>query len=178
MTQSSNQPLHQSYTWHDGGHARQAWLDPNLIASFGTGDGTKNLLARSYGEAQEVVRAGAVRIYSLPAGTDAAKAADQMRAAGGSYSPVFHETSDPVSALRALPGGVVVQLPKDWSESQVDNWLKAQGLQRSGNRAIAPNLFVVDSAPGMASLELANRLNGMADVVSAQPNWWVRAGKR
>ena len=178
MTQSNNQPLQQSYAWHDGDQARQAWLDPNLIASFGGGSSTKSLLAQSYGEAKEVVRAGAVTIYSLPAGTDAVKAADRMRAAGGTYSPVFHETSDPVSSLRALPGGVVVQLPKDWSESQVDNWLKAQGLQRSGNRAIAPNLFVVDSAPGMASLELANRLNGMADVVSAQPNWWVQREKR
>ena len=60
----------------------------------------------------------------------------------------------------------------------MNDWLKNQGLQRTQNRAIAPNLFVVDSAPGMASLELANRLNGMADVVSAQPNWWVQREKR
>ena len=117
MTQSSNQPLQQSYTWHDGDQARQAWLDPNLIASFGGGSSTKSLLAQSYGEAKEVVRAGAVTVYSLPAGTDAVKAADRMRAAGGTYSPVFHETSDPVSPLRALPGGVVIQLPKDWRRS-------------------------------------------------------------
>lgn len=180
MSKSANaEPLQQSYSWHDGERVQKAWLDPNLIAHFGTENNVKDQLTRGYGEAREVVRSGVVQVYALPSGTDVTKAATQMQSGGsGAFSPVFHETPNTASPMRALPGGVIVQLPKDWSSNQVDNWLKARNLQRTHDLSFSPNLIVVDSAPGLASLELANRLNGQSDVVSAQPNWWVQRETR
>lgn len=80
--------------------------------------------------------------------------------------------------MRALPGNIIVRLDPNWSSAQVDAWLASQGLTKIGQLPMANNLLVLSAPPGLASLELANRLQESGTVISAQPDWWQQVERR
>jgi hypothetical protein len=81
-------------------------------------------------------------------------------------------------AMRALPGNVIVRLDPAWNASQVRDWLSASGLTELRRLPIGGNVLIVASPPGLAALELANRLQLSGKVVSAQPEWWEQRSPR
>ena len=83
-------------------------------------------------------------------------------------SPVFR---DEAGRLRALPGGVILMLKTPLSDAQAQALFKQAGVQAT--RRIGESTWLVESAVGMASLELANRLHASGLFDSAQPNWWM-----
>lgn len=149
------------YVWYDGGKPREAQLDEALIAEF---DG------RSETAATPVLRSSGVRIWRQQ--DDAATRA----VATGKASPVFRDSEG--GAMRALPGNVIVRLDPGWNASQVRDWLAASGLTELRRLPIGGNVLVVASPPGLASLELANRLQLSGKVISAQPEWWEQRSPR
>ncbi|RYE74722.1 MAG: hypothetical protein EOO80_16670 [Oxalobacteraceae bacterium] len=80
--------------------------------------------------------------------------------------------------MRALPGNVIVRLDPTWNAAQVDDWLAGNGLTGLRHLPIGGNVLVVASPPGLAALELANRLQLSGKVVSAQPDWWEQRSPR
>lgn len=83
--------------------------------------------------------------------------------------PVFRD--HPGGPIRVAIGGVLVQLSDMLSTQEQADWLAGQGL----SVVDAPegvNWIVVASPPGHPSIDLANRLYKMPDVVQASPNWW------
>jgi len=86
----------------------------------------------------------------------------------GGSSPVFRDEN---GAARALAGGVVVRL----READVP-----EARARLANAGLVPvrpldpegRNWLVDSAPGLPSLELANQLHESGRFESATPNWW------
>lgn len=78
--------------------------------------------------------------------------------------------------MRALPGGVIVHLDPAWSSEEAESWLLSRNLQPA--REILPNAFLVPSEPGLAALELANRLRQEQGVVAAMPDWWQELAPR
>jgi hypothetical protein len=83
-------------------------------------------------------------------------------------SPVLRDES---GRLRALPGGLLVQLRTPLAPAQARALLHAADLQPT--RAISDTLWLVDSPLGLASLHLANRLHRSGQFASVQPNWWL-----
>jgi hypothetical protein len=83
-------------------------------------------------------------------------------------SPVLRDES---GRLRALPGGLLVQLRSPLAPAQARALLQAAELQPT--RAISDTLWLVDSPLGLASLHLANRLHRSGQFASVQPNWWL-----
>jgi hypothetical protein len=83
-------------------------------------------------------------------------------------SPVLRDES---GRLRALPGGVLVQLRRPLPPEQAQALLQGAGL--APTRAINDTLWLVDSPLGLASLQLANRLHRSGQFASAQPSWWL-----
>jgi hypothetical protein len=134
-------------SWHDGRQTRGLWLDPSREAEFPTrGGGTVR--------PKEATRATAQPTQSQ-------------------RSPLFFDNPALNGTPRALPGGVLVEL-KVPAEAEADTarlQLESDGL--TPVRAIVGNrIWLVASPPGLAALELANRLQQGGRYASVQPNWW------
>lgn len=143
-----------AYTWYDNGTARRVWVDPDLVAEIGGQDH----------QAHAPAARGRVRV--LAARSPLALDARQR----GHTSPVLRDR--PGGPLRALPGGVVLRLDPSWSEREARYWLESQGLVARKKLPVGGNAYLLEAAPGLPSLELANRLHGLSGVVGAQPEWW------
>ncbi len=84
--------------------------------------------------------------------------------------PVFKTVS---GELLAPVGGVVLVLRSSWRREEVDSFLEQEGLADTATPlGRIPNAYTVHTAPGMAAVELANRLASMDGVRIAAPNWW------
>jgi hypothetical protein len=167
----------ERYTWYDGDQPRQVWLDEELIAEFGAGGKTDTMRSVSP-QAQEVpTDQRGVRLWRVPAGS--ARALAQLRSAeAGKYSPVLRDGTDAQARMRALPGNVIVHLNPSWSEAQVSAWLEQKGLEPVRKLSFGTNVYLLRSAPGLESLELANRLYESGEVVAAIPEWWQEVTTR
>lgn len=149
----------QTYTWYDGGKPKQVWLDKSLVAEFGQ---------RTESVSKPVAVINGARLWRQD---DQAVPRAQSE---GRVSPILRDEGS--GRMRALPGNVIVQLDPSWSNEQITAWLSAHKLQET--KRLSNNVIVVTAPPGLASLELANRLHESGTVVSAQPDWWKQTGKR
>ena len=131
--------------WHDGRQPRGLWLDPAREAEFPTHGG----------------------------GTVRPKEASPASAQSGQAqrSPLFFDNAALNGTPRALPGGVLVELKTPIETEAARLQLESDGL--TPVRAIVGNrIWLVASPPGLAALELANRLLQGGRYASVQPNWW------
>ena len=76
-----------------------------------------------------------------------------------------------------MPGGVLLVLDAAWSTAQTDAFFARNGIEadRVTEFDWLDNGFSIESGPGLASLELANRLVGQQGVVLSSPDWSVEA---
>jgi len=181
----SPQSLQQSYVWYDGNRERTVWLNPRLVIEFNTASDTPAKLKSIYSAAEEIeVKLGMVRIWKLSENNQGITASRYLNKTenktlnSSNYSPVLHDSSSDFGGKRALPGNVIVHLNQSWSVAEVDVWLVANNLQLVKKLNIGANIFVIKAAPGLFSLELANRLYNAGDVVAAYPDWWVERTTR
>lgn len=149
------------YVWYDGGKPRQLQLDSTMVAEFGD---------RADSAGDPVMRGNGVRIWRQQ------DQAATRAAASGAVSPVFRDSEG--GAMRALPGNVIVRLDPSWSGQQVADWLRENRLSEVRRLPIGGNVLVLASPPGLASLEMANRLQRSGQVISAQPEWWQQRSTR
>jgi len=172
--------LSSPYAWYDADGEHTAWLNPALIAEFSTRPASESAVARTHPAAlTELASRGVARIWRLD-GEGAERVLQAARAVdpAGKFSPVFSDGATDDSRKRALPGGVIVTFQSTWTEPQVRAWAAAQGLSVANKLAIGPSVYVLNTAPGFAALETANRIHRSGEVVSAEPNWWVEVSTR
>ena len=100
------------------------------------------------------------------------------RAMQGQITPVYREGDSSAGRLMALPGGVVVKLNPAWTDAEVRAWAAGKGLPVIQRLNLSGNWYLLASAPGPASLELANGLHTSGEVLSAAPNWWKQTKPR
>ncbi len=77
-----------------------------------------------------------------------------------------------------IPGGVLVKLNPEWTDTQARAWAASKGLPISQRLNITGNWYLLASTPGNAALELANQLHASGEVLSATPNWWKKTKPR
>ena len=84
--------------------------------------------------------------------------------------PVFRTES---GAVMTLPGGVVLVLDASWDEAAVEGFFAEHGIARSSvtEQSFGANAYLVDTEPGLPSLELANALAVQDGVRISSPNW-------
>jgi hypothetical protein len=172
--------LAASYAWHDGEREQTVWLNPALVAEFSVVPGVESAVKRAHpAAAPEPGSRGFARIWRVgaPAAEQMLRGASAANAAG-KVSPVFSDGAVDSARKRALPGDIIVKFKPDWTEARIVAWSSAQGLPIAGKLAIGPNIYVLKTGPGLEALETANRIHHSAEVVSAQPNWWVEATTR
>jgi hypothetical protein len=132
-----------THAWEDGGARRGLWLDASVRADF-----SPALAGRG-----TVLRQSAGPLKDVP---------DALQ------SPVLRDES---GRARALPGGVLVVFAEPADDAAVRALIASHGANVA--RRVNETTWLVASPPGLASLELANRLAATGAFASAQPNWWT-----
>lgn len=158
--------------YYDGGQKRALLLDDTLVAAFGT---VPAAVKSALPGAQATKIHGGATIYRAQAGSYKTVLGV---APGAAVSPVFHEGGSSAGRLMALPGGVLVNFRSNWTEQQVNDWAAAKGVAIDKKLAIGQNWYMLKSASGQASLDLANQIHQSGEVVSASPNWWKEVSTR
>jgi hypothetical protein len=175
-----------SHVVNEGGIERPLWLDTTRVVEFppAGGAGQPAIRPAEPGELDESNRTSKPggKLAGSDARTAPASAASSPAdltgqpdtaatpaAAGGAapVSPVFVDAS---GQPRALPGGVIVSLKQGLREAQARAQLQAANL--TPVRQIGERMWLVQAPVGIASLELANRLQASGQFEFVQPNWW------
>ena len=131
--------------WYDGEIKRSLWIDPAQVADFSTQDRSKSAVVKA-----------------MPA----------TKALSDKMSPLFRDRADESAHGRALPGGIIVRLRQVMPDEQARSYLNDRGLKAVREIGSQTGMWLVESAPGLASLELANRLHEKGEFISVSPNWW------
>ncbi len=92
--------------------------------------------------------------------------------------PVFRPESggEPMT----LPGGVLLLLEPELARTQIDAFFSRNDIPKNRFGAIEglTNTFLVETAPGFPSFNLANQLVGQDEVVASSPNWGLKLDAR
>ena len=143
------------YTWEDGDRTLTVTLQTDLAIE-----------ERTPGEALRDALKDA--LAATPRGNVVRSADSRGRSTG---LPVF---TSPSGDLMTLPGGVLLLLDQDWSETEVKRFFADNAISRSDVSALGwiDNGYFIETAPGFPSLTLANALAGQEGVEISSPNWW------
>jgi hypothetical protein len=164
-------PAGSSY-YYDDGVRRPVTLEPGLIAEVGPGQGTA--LKAALPAAEVVHASGSATVYKA-APAEVAQTLASPKLSQARLSPVYREGRGGLGALRALPGGALVNFKPDWTAAQVAAFVAERGLTLGQKLNLAGNWYVVNTAPGEASLQAANAIQESGAVLSSSPNWWMQA---
>ncbi len=171
--------LTRTLTFFDGEHERTVWISNELVAEVAPSEeGRASVLAfDTAAEVQAQPQAG-LRLWRVraPQGVDETSRALTRDALH--FSPVVHESDSSTSPRCALPGGAVATFPAGWDRARIDTWLAAQGTRVVEPVVIEANMYLVASDPGLASIELANRLHQSGEIVACTPNFWREVSTR
>jgi hypothetical protein len=180
-TTKAESQLTQSYNWYDGNRKETVWLNPQIVAEFNPSK-QGVAAARSADPAAKTMtlkrNQGTVRLWQLNNTGDSAVRSMTTSNAAGKYSPVFHAGSTSNSAMRALPGNIIVYLNPTWDATTVANWIKSRKLDVVKKLEIGPNIYVIKTAPGLEALNTANALYLSGEVAAAFPDWWQEVSAR
>ena len=140
----------EPYTWQDGDRTMTVKLQTDLVVEKGSGGLPRDVVSANEG------------------GTNVVRSAD-----GQSKSdtlPVFRSES---GALMTLPGGVLLVLSPEWSQSETNAFFSNNRIKmdRVSELDYVANGFFIETGPGFPSLDLANALAAQDGVEISSPNW-------
>ena len=166
-THATNQTA-SVYTYRDGDRTLKVVLQEDLVLTR-----TRAQARRSSQVLASVGDAVIVRLQPEEPEADdpnGEAATSRVAARPADAQPVFRSVS---GTLMALPGGAVVIFDETWDTAQAMGFFAAEGIPRD---RISPlpldNGYLVETAPGFPSLDLANRLADRPGVDLSSPNWW------
>ena len=140
----------QEYTWNNGDRVERVRLQLNLVVQPSSLNTNDDIVARDDGESSIVQK--------------------QPRHEDMDTEPVFRSQA---GDLMTLPGGVLLALDAAWDDARVTRFFSDNGIDgsRVQGRDFAVNAFLVETEPGLPSLNLANELATQEGVQISSPNW-------
>ena len=75
-------------------------------------------------------------------------------------------------------GGVVLVLDGKWTEEECEAFLVRHEIEDEVTSLSSKNGYLVRTEPGLAALELANRLVSLRGVLISSPDWWRELKER
>ena len=142
------------YVWYDLDKPRDVWLNPSLAAKIGAAAETETV-----GTSRSL--AGLRLAANVPGTT---YAADRL--------PVFHAQASEHSAPLVLTAAIIIYLDPGWPKTTALKWLADRDLEVIRALPVRANAFLIESKPGLATLQLANALYESGVVLAAFPDWW------
>ena len=140
----------QTHTWEDGDRTLKVFLQSDLVVEKGADGLPRDIVAADDG------------------GTSVVRSAD--RQSKDDTLPVFRSES---GSLMTLPGGVLLVLSAEWSQSETNAFFSNNGIKmdRVSELSYIANGFFIETEPGFPSLDLANELAALEGVEVSSPNW-------
>ena len=140
----------REFTWRDGDQVRRVYLVEEVdgvLAEFEE---------KSKNATSPAIRQHTRRWFGV------------VSAARSARLPVFR---GPGGTVMTLPGGVLVALEKEATDAAA--FFAANGIAAERLKPVEglDRTWLVETAPGFPSLELANRLAELEDVEVSSPNW-------
>ncbi|MEO0650898.1 MAG: hypothetical protein AAFZ65_09475 [Planctomycetota bacterium] len=180
---ANRSPARTAETYYfDNGERRPLFVDRLRVAEVApSAESEAALRARFLGASSEPSGSPAVRIWRIADEPgDLLDALRELDASlgGGQFSPVLTLDEAGTSGQRVLVGDVLVALDPSWSAIEVQDWAERGGHAVRTASSLGPNTLLLESAAGLASLELANRLVESEGALSAEPNFWKQARPR
>ena len=148
---SSTGPVRgQTFTWEDGDRTLKVFLQSDLVVEKG-----------SDGLPRDIVEADDSEASAL-------RSADSRST--GDTLPAFRSES---GSLMTLPGGVLLVLSAEWSQSETNAFFSDNGIKLDLvlELSYVANGFFIETEPGFPSLDLANELAALVGVEVSSPNW-------
>lgn len=167
--------------WYDGDLRRTVWVDADLSAEFTspTADGHGDTAPGLDQPMPAPVRQAGIRFWKVGQATRPDEVAVRLSASPlRRFSPVFRDTPSGGGPMRALPGGVIVYLDPNLPPAEIDAWLIRYSPNVVRRLPIGPHVYLIDTPPGLESLETANRIHESGEVIAATPNWWTERSRR
>jgi len=163
------EPLPRSVEYYDGELRRTLWLSEDTVLEMGPVAADAAIVEEapeSAGTSNDL-RGG--RTWKVRRGRADAVAAEVARR-GHQTSPALHIAGTAEAPFVGLPGGVIVTVPREWSRETVASW--ASGWGRSVEKVVHAQLglYLIETGPGLESLELANRMHESGEILAATPN--------
>lgn len=161
-----------AYVWYDGTRERRVWLDSEQVAELTPGQGSETTLPLSQVLPQSP---RGIRLWTVEKGVTPDRLVKELGSGSGmtKFSPVLRDAPSPEGPVRLLPGNVIVELDPTWSQEKVQDWATRYQVKIQAQLPIEGNMVVVKTAPGLAGLELANKLYRSGEVRAAFPDWWT-----
>ncbi|MEX5282373.1 S8 family serine peptidase [Nitrospira tepida] len=161
-----------SFIWYDGTNERRVWLDAEQVAELAPDQGSATTLP--LGHVLPHSPRG-LRLWEVEKGVTPDRLVKELGSGSGraSFSPVLRDAPSPDSPMRLLPGNVIVDLEPSWSQEKVQDWADRHQVEVLARLPIGTNMVVIKTAPGLAALELANKLYRSGEVRAAFPDWWT-----
>ena len=162
-----------THYWYDGNRKRTIIQDNNIVAELirpGASSTMKSNMASATAVGKQT--SAVVKLWDVSAAGDSKQSLSALSTSmKGSLSPVFTNGKSGGGQRRALPGGILVTFKADWDESKVKQWVGEKGMTIKQKMNFG-NIYLLDSAPGLDSLNLANSIYESGEVEGASPNWW------
>ena len=149
---------------------RRFATDESISFSYSNGQrvvtlvATDHVLVRSKGGKYELNELPE-DVVSVRSAASVSRSSSEMR-----EIPVFQSDG---GHIQAPIGGVLIYLQDDWSEGQVNQFFRDQGI----DEAVEPlkwadRGYLIHTVPGVFAVELASRLAGVGGVKTVEPNFW------
>ena len=147
------------HSWQDGEYVISLWEAKNLVMErYDAGE-------QSEQPADVFADNGELRIVKK----------QDWHQLGDDVFPVFVTEN---GAWKALPGDVIVVLSPEMEQTDIDAFFAGINLNQISKMDFTKNAYLVKTEPGVAGLELSNKLTGMKEVELSSPNWWSPAELR
>jgi len=155
------------------------WLSNELVAEFAPSEqGRARVLQFDSAAELRAQPQSGVRLWRVRAAGGVDEAARAMTSEAQRFSPVLHDVASSTSPRLALPGGAVATFPAGWDRARIDAWSAAHSTRVLETVVAEANMHLLDTPPGLASIELANRFHESGELVACTPNFWREAVTR
>lgn len=166
------------HTYYDGNEAKKVILLPDYVAEISSAkskykDLDKTSLSVVEGNRLRIHKVGSAGIRSF---LNRGSLPSSMQ--NGNYSPVFSPSGSD-SQMMTLPGSLVVELDRDYSQAEVESFARTHKMNYQRKIPIpGKNFYVFETEPGFPCLDKANELKSKPGVLSSSPEWFQKAFPR
>ncbi len=146
------------YSWQDGDYIISLWEAENLVME-------------RYDAEEQSEQPSAIKSEDVLADNGELRVVKKQswHQMGDNVFPVLVTEN---GAWKALPGGVLVVLSPEMKQADIDAFFAGMDLNQISKMDFTKNAYLLETEPGVAGLELSNKLTGMEAVELSSPNWW------
>ncbi len=88
--------------------------------------------------------------------------------------PLFSDFPKGAGRIKSLPGGIIVSFKNSLNINDIKQWALDHNLTLIKKFRSQSNTWLIDSPPGLQTLNIINKLGPSEHINKIEPNWWVK----